>query len=30
VGYASEHFDRLLAGGTTPRFERALGEAAGG
>ena len=30
VGYASEHFDRLLAGGTTPRFERALREAAGG
>jgi thiamine kinase-like enzyme len=30
VGYASEHFDRLLAGGTTPRFERALHEAAGG
>ncbi|HEY8801006.1 MAG TPA: phosphotransferase, partial [Candidatus Limnocylindrales bacterium] len=30
VGYASEHFDRLLAGGTTPRFERALREATGG
>ena len=30
VGYASEHFDRLLAGGTTSRFERALREAAGG
>jgi thiamine kinase-like enzyme len=30
VGYASEHFDRLLAGGTTARFERALREATGG
>jgi thiamine kinase-like enzyme len=30
VGYASEHFDRLLAGGATPRFEHALREAAGG
>jgi len=30
VAYASEHFDRLLAGATTPRFERAIREAAGG
>ena len=30
VAYAAEHFDRLLAGATTPRFERALREAAGG
>jgi thiamine kinase-like enzyme len=30
VGYASEHFDRLLAGATAPRFEPALREAAGG
>ncbi len=29
VGYAGEHFDRLLDGATTPRFERALREAAG-
>ena len=29
VGYASEHFDRLLANAMTPRFERALREAAG-
>ncbi|MFL5750586.1 MAG: phosphotransferase [Chloroflexota bacterium] len=27
--YAGEHFDRLLAGATTPGFERALREAAG-
>jgi thiamine kinase-like enzyme len=26
VGYAGEHFDRLLAGATTPRFERAMAE----
>ncbi len=30
VAYAAEHFDRLLAGAATPRFERALREAAGG
>ena len=30
VGYAREHFDRLLAGATEPRFERALREAAAG
>ena len=30
VAYAGEHFDRLLANASTPRFERALGEAAGG
>jgi thiamine kinase-like enzyme len=29
VAYASEHFDRLLAGAATPRFERALREVAG-
>jgi thiamine kinase-like enzyme len=29
VGYASEHFDRLLANAVTPAFERALHEAAG-
>ena len=29
VGYAAEHFDRLLAGASTPRFEAALREAAG-
>ena len=29
VAYAAEHFDRLLANATTPRFERALREAAG-
>jgi hypothetical protein len=29
VGYAAEHFDRLLAGASTPRFEEALREAAG-
>jgi hypothetical protein len=29
VAYASEHFERLLEGATTPRFERALREAAG-
>jgi thiamine kinase-like enzyme len=28
VRYASEHFDRLLAGATTPRFERSLREVA--
>jgi thiamine kinase-like enzyme len=28
VSYASEHFDRLLAGARTPRFEQALREAA--
>ena len=28
-GYAAEHFDRLLANGSTPRFERALAEVAG-
>jgi thiamine kinase-like enzyme len=30
VGYAGEHFDRLLAGASEPRFERALREAAAG
>ena len=30
VGYAAEHFDRLLANAATPAFERALHEAAGG
>ena len=30
VGYAGDHFERLLAGATTPAFERALREAAGG
>jgi hypothetical protein len=30
VAYAGEHFERLLAGSTTPGFERALREAAGG
>jgi thiamine kinase-like enzyme len=29
VGYASEHFDRLLAHAATPAFERALRETAG-
>jgi thiamine kinase-like enzyme len=29
VAYAGEHFDRLLANAETPRFERALREAAG-
>ena len=29
VGYAAEHFDRLLANAATPAFERALHEAAG-
>ncbi len=29
VAYAGEHFERLLEGATTPRFERALREAAG-
>jgi thiamine kinase-like enzyme len=29
VAYAGEHFDRLLANSATPRFERALREAAG-
>jgi thiamine kinase-like enzyme len=29
VAYAGEHFDRLLDGATTPRFERALRDAAG-
>ena len=29
VAYAAEHFDRLLATATTPRFERALREAGG-
>lgn len=28
VAYAAEHFDRLLAAATTPRFERALRESA--
>jgi hypothetical protein len=28
VAYAGEHFDTLLAGATTPAFERALREAA--
>jgi thiamine kinase-like enzyme len=30
VGYAGEHFDRLLANATTPAFERSLREAARG
>ncbi len=30
VAYAGEHFDRLIAGATTPAFERALREAAEG
>jgi thiamine kinase-like enzyme len=30
VAYASEHFDRLLSNASTPAFERALREAAGG
>jgi thiamine kinase-like enzyme len=30
VAYAGEHFERLLAGATTPAFERALREAAAG
>ena len=29
VAYADEHFDRLLANGSTPRFDRALAEVAG-
>jgi thiamine kinase-like enzyme len=29
VAYAAEHFDRLLAGVSTPAFERSLREAAG-
>ena len=29
VAYAAEHFDRLLANGSTPAFEHALREAAG-
>ncbi len=29
VAYADDHFDRLLAGASTPAFERALREAAG-
>jgi thiamine kinase-like enzyme len=29
VAYAGDHFERLLAGATTPRFERSLREAAG-
>jgi thiamine kinase-like enzyme len=29
VAYAGDHFERLLAGATTPAFERALREAAG-
>ena len=29
VAYAGQHFERLLAGSTTPAFERALREAAG-
>ena len=29
VAYAGEHFDRLLAGATTPTFERSLRLAAG-
>ena len=29
VAYAGEHFDRLLANASTPRFERALREASG-
>jgi thiamine kinase-like enzyme len=29
VAYAGEHFDRLIANASTPRFERALREAAG-
>ena len=29
VAYADEHFDRLLGNAATPRFERALAEAAG-
>ena len=28
-GYASEHFDRLLANAATPRFEHALGVVSG-
>ena len=28
VGYAAEHFDRLLANASTPAFERALGDVA--
>ncbi|MEZ0293695.1 MAG: hypothetical protein ACAH82_14210 [Solirubrobacteraceae bacterium] len=30
VAYAGEHFDRMLAGSSTPAFERALRVAAGG
>jgi hypothetical protein len=30
VAYAGEHFDRLLANASSPAFERALREAAGG
>jgi thiamine kinase-like enzyme len=30
VGYANEHFDRLLSNASTPAFEQALREAAGG
>ena len=30
VAYAGEHFDRLLSNATTPAFEKALREAAGG
>jgi thiamine kinase-like enzyme len=30
VAYAGEHFDRLLSNASTPRFERALRETAGG
>jgi hypothetical protein len=29
VAYAGEHFDRLLAGASTPSFERAIRVAAG-
>jgi hypothetical protein len=29
VAYATDHFDRLLANASGPRFERALREAAG-
>ena len=29
VAYAGEHFDRLIAGATTPEFERSLRAAAG-
>jgi hypothetical protein len=30
VAYAGDHFDRLIAGATTPAFERALREAGEG